>query len=431
PLTFTPGRLLLGYDMVTPARWHAAMDKEEDQHLADTIHDRVKKMEITREALQQLATERSARNQRYQQTRYDATVQQRQFKEGDLVLVRIDAPHATGSSKFDRLYEGPYSIVRPYKNGAYVIQSADGARDIVHTDRLKSFHAKQHMVPELMSAAKPLRSTLQRFRTNLTGILQRAHINDPKPPKTNRATTRRAVIGPHELFSDEELEQDSGQVLTQEQVQVQVQEHEQVQVQEHEQAQVQVQEQVQGQDREQDQGQGSDDDGNRTHISINPHDTQDFARQQDNTQPTISIETLPVRNLLPSSLTNPDPPNTASQDQWCSMLIKQECEWTSSLLKQVEQQYLRLSENPSANPQDLQQLWARSQHLRQYLAGLVQSDINARTDHGWNRYADAMHTYAITARLRYQPFQDFTFSATTSGVDARFDRSRDDTVRTT
>ncbi|KAG0221897.1 hypothetical protein BGW41_006423, partial [Actinomortierella wolfii] len=172
--------------------------------------------------------------------------------------------------------------------------------------------------------------------------------------------------------------------------------------------------QVPDQESGQESRRNSDDEGDKTHISIMLDDTQDEGdtEQLSRSQPTISISALPARNLLPQSLTNNNTRNTSPPTYLHMEMIQREYTRTANLLERVEKRYLQLSDEVSASPQEMQRLWVRSQQLRQYLAGLVQTAYVAYPDPGWDRYVDAMHTYSITARSRYQPLQDFISSAT-------------------
>lgn len=122
-------------------------------------------MDMDLEGLRDQAAENSRRDQQRQRIRYNVNVHVRSFKTGDLVLLRIDAPTAISqTAKFGRTFEGPYTIVRPLINGTYLITDEAGNQDSVHIDRLRSFSARNEMIPELASAARPLRSTLRRYR---------------------------------------------------------------------------------------------------------------------------------------------------------------------------------------------------------------------------------------------------------------------------
>ncbi|KAF9969208.1 hypothetical protein BGZ73_008546 [Actinomortierella ambigua] len=107
-------------ELTTPAQWHAVMTQAEGQLLDESLEEYGKRMDVS------------------------ATCAQ--------------------SAKFSQLFEGPYTIVKPHLNGSYVITDGDGSRDIVHVDRLRPFAAYTHMIPELVAAARPLRSTLRRFK---------------------------------------------------------------------------------------------------------------------------------------------------------------------------------------------------------------------------------------------------------------------------
>jgi hypothetical protein len=164
---FSPARLLYGFELTTPTQWKPALDKDLDEPNEITLRTQVEAMDVNLEQLREQATINSARDQARQRIRYDTLVRPRTFAAGDLVLLRIDAPTAmTQTAKFSQTFEGPYTVVRPLINGAYLIQDDNGAKDSVHVDRLRPFTAHTYMVPELLSAARPLRSTLRRYRLN-------------------------------------------------------------------------------------------------------------------------------------------------------------------------------------------------------------------------------------------------------------------------
>lgn len=163
----TPARLLFGFELATPTVWQPAPDRDLDEPIEDTVTQRIKKMDVDVETLRRQAAENSINAQARMAMRYNQYVVPRSFKEGDLVLLRIEQPTSISqSAKFSQLYEGPYRIVRPLVNGTYLITDGQGAQDKVHVDRLKAYTAHTEMVPEVVSAAKPLRSALRRYRLN-------------------------------------------------------------------------------------------------------------------------------------------------------------------------------------------------------------------------------------------------------------------------
>jgi len=162
----TPAKLLYGFELATPAVWQPAPDRDLDEPIETTIESRVREMDVDVARLRQEAIDNSAQaHTRYAQ-RYDRSVVPRSFKVDDLVLLRIEQPTALSqTAKFSQIFEGPYTVFRVLPNGTYVISDGQGARDIVHIDRLKPYSAHREMIPEIVSAAKPLRSVLRRFRS--------------------------------------------------------------------------------------------------------------------------------------------------------------------------------------------------------------------------------------------------------------------------
>lgn len=156
---YTPVRLLYGFDLRTPTNWQPAPDRELDEPTEQTIANRMQEMDLNFQQPRERAAQRSINNQERQGRRYNNFVMERAFKENDLSPTSISQ-----SAKFSQLYEGPYTVVRPMNNGAYLITDNEGAEDIVHVDRLKPYSAYRHMIKEVVAASKPLRSVLQRFR---------------------------------------------------------------------------------------------------------------------------------------------------------------------------------------------------------------------------------------------------------------------------
>ncbi|KAG0221370.1 hypothetical protein BGW41_006812, partial [Actinomortierella wolfii] len=129
----------------------------------------------------------------------------------------------------------------------------------------------------------------------------------------NRTTSRRAATKHYDIFSDHEQEPDSGQ------------------------------------DQEQEQGQDSDDDCDKTHISINLQGIQDETgtERPSQSQPSISISTLPVRNLLPQCLAGNPRDTTSPMTPPHMRMIQQEYKRTADLLEQIEKQYTTFNATPS------------------------------------------------------------------------------------
>lgn len=82
-----------------------------------------------------------------------------------MVLKRLHlVRNATYRSKFAENFVGPYTIISHIGNGAYRISDADGQLDTVHIDRLKTAKVRPHLIPEVLSASRPIRRGVQQFR---------------------------------------------------------------------------------------------------------------------------------------------------------------------------------------------------------------------------------------------------------------------------
>ncbi|OMH78370.1 Retrovirus-related Pol polyprotein from transposon [Zancudomyces culisetae] len=151
---FSPAELLYGTKISTPSTWTPPPDVE-DMDIA--IQERVEAIKSELPALRRSGLTNSKTTKEKERIRYNRNVQVYEFKEGNLVLKKVEQPQ----SKLEQLWEGPYRVDRKLRLGTYVITDSDGNRDLVHGDLLKHYHYKDEMIPDVTTT---LKSKLKRFR---------------------------------------------------------------------------------------------------------------------------------------------------------------------------------------------------------------------------------------------------------------------------
>ena len=72
---------------------------------------------------------------------FDKKVRPREFKEGDLVLKKIQTFQPDSRGKWAPNYEGPYVVKRAFSGGAMILQTMDGEElpRTVNTDAVKKY----------------------------------------------------------------------------------------------------------------------------------------------------------------------------------------------------------------------------------------------------------------------------------------------------
>ena len=144
---FSPFELLYGRDVRGPLdvlreSW------ESHQRSSDSIVSYVLTMREKMEKMSELVQENISKAQRYQKKWYDQNAREREFKEGDLVLVLLP----TSTNKLLARWEGPYTILKQMGKVNYMVDMHD------HRKRKRTFH---------------INSFVSGMYQNLQGIMQK------------------------------------------------------------------------------------------------------------------------------------------------------------------------------------------------------------------------------------------------------------------
>ncbi|OMH80461.1 Retrovirus-related Pol polyprotein from transposon [Zancudomyces culisetae] len=153
----SPAESLYGVKLNTPVYWNPVVTQEDE---VEAILERLKYVKEELPIIRAQAYQNIIINKRYEKQRYDKSVHFHKYKVGDKVLKVVAAPQ----SKFDERWEGPYNVVRVLDKGTYIIMDAEGNKDQVNGDRLKPYHDRGYLIPEVLPSR--IRTTLQYYKTN-------------------------------------------------------------------------------------------------------------------------------------------------------------------------------------------------------------------------------------------------------------------------
>lgn len=153
----TPGKLLYGYDLRSPGVWPNPREDFAEGEIVEEVADRVMQMTLETSKARGEARKRVMEKQAARKRRYDATVGPRKrFELGEQVLMK----DATPQSKFADKWLGPMVVVKVNESGTYWLNGPGGRRldGAVHGDRLRSYQARNTMIPDVM-----VRKAAERF----------------------------------------------------------------------------------------------------------------------------------------------------------------------------------------------------------------------------------------------------------------------------
>ncbi|OMH79608.1 Retrovirus-related Pol polyprotein from transposon [Zancudomyces culisetae] len=151
----SPAESLYGVKLNTPVYWNPNVTIENEE---EATLERLKFIREELPIIRAQAYNNIVINKKYEKQKYDKAVKAYQYKVGDKVLRIVAAPQ----SKFSDRWEGPYTIVRVLDKGTYIIMDANMNKDQVNGDRLKPYHERGYMIPEVVPSR--IRTTLQYYK---------------------------------------------------------------------------------------------------------------------------------------------------------------------------------------------------------------------------------------------------------------------------
>jgi hypothetical protein len=164
----TPGRLLYGYDIRTPAIWPAPRIDYVEGELSEEVNRRIEEIESTMKQCREDARLKSEEKKKKQKSRYDRTVQlKRMYEIGEQVLM-YDHYKET---KFSDVWIGPMTIMKANNSGTYHLKGPNAKRleGAVHGDQLIPYRSRKVMTPDVQMKKNEdvFRSWLERRSTRL------------------------------------------------------------------------------------------------------------------------------------------------------------------------------------------------------------------------------------------------------------------------
>jgi transposase InsO family protein len=146
---YTPNFLMFGREALTPLDLDfPQVNVEVDYNLGDYV-DYVNKLHKALRESYEAARLNSSRAAESRKRTYDATVKPKEFKVGDLVLLRRETVKPGTYRKWSLQYEGPFAVKRKFNDVNYVIKRVpNGTERTVHVDRLRPYQVSSSDSPQ-------------------------------------------------------------------------------------------------------------------------------------------------------------------------------------------------------------------------------------------------------------------------------------------
>ncbi|OMH85256.1 hypothetical protein AX774_g1209 [Zancudomyces culisetae] len=156
---YTPAEMMYGTDMLIPSTWQTNGIVEDE---VEQIESRLKLMQSNLPQLRKIGVQKAVAAKEAEKVRYNKSVKSTKFQVGDKVLKLVEYERG----KLESLWEGPYTILKRFTKGAYLISDHLGNRDLVNGDLLKLYYESKFMIPEITSRLRPKLHTYKQVRQN-------------------------------------------------------------------------------------------------------------------------------------------------------------------------------------------------------------------------------------------------------------------------
>ncbi|OMH80147.1 hypothetical protein AX774_g6422, partial [Zancudomyces culisetae] len=114
---YSPAELLYGTKIATPTTWTPPPDVV---NMDIAVNERIEAIKSDLPALRANGLQNSKASKEREIVRYNRNVQSSEFREGELVLKKVEQPQ----SKLEQLWEGPYRVTRKLNLGTYIISDS-------------------------------------------------------------------------------------------------------------------------------------------------------------------------------------------------------------------------------------------------------------------------------------------------------------------
>ncbi|OMH80343.1 Transposon Tf2-11 polyprotein [Zancudomyces culisetae] len=156
---YTPAEMLYGTELQMPSTWKTNGIIEDD---VEQIEHRLKLMQSDLPQIRKIGVRKAVAAKEAEKIRYNKTVKPTKFQVGNKVLKVVEYDRG----KLESLWEGPFTIIKRFSKGAYLITDQLGNRDLVNGDLLKLYHESRFMIPEITSRLRPKLNTFKQARYN-------------------------------------------------------------------------------------------------------------------------------------------------------------------------------------------------------------------------------------------------------------------------
>ena len=134
---YSPNMLFLGHEVSTPLDLVMGLPPDQGSPCAN-YNDFVQSVKQRATEAYQIARKHLQKNAERRKNTYDIRVRQQQFQVGDWVWYHYPRRYRNKSPKWQKLYTGPFLVVRVIQPSNYVLQkSARSKTFVVHADKLK------------------------------------------------------------------------------------------------------------------------------------------------------------------------------------------------------------------------------------------------------------------------------------------------------
>ncbi|OMH83944.1 Retrovirus-related Pol polyprotein from transposon [Zancudomyces culisetae] len=156
---YTPAEMMYGTEMCIPSTWKSNGVIEDE---VEQVKSRLELMKSNLPQIRKIGVRKAVAAKESEKVRYNKTVKFTKFQVGEKVLKLVEYERG----KLESLWEGPYTVMKRFTKGAYLISDQFGNRDLVNGDLLKKYHESKFMIPEISNRLRPKLLTFKQAQNN-------------------------------------------------------------------------------------------------------------------------------------------------------------------------------------------------------------------------------------------------------------------------
>ncbi|OMJ22988.1 hypothetical protein AYI69_g5164 [Smittium culicis] len=136
---------MYGFKLTLPVNWEKL---DENMDIEEDIKERIDLIKFDLPEIRRLGSLNNIKSKIINEKRYIEKVIESEFEVGDKVLKYVPGI----KTKFEPLWEGPYTVTRVAGKGTYIISDQEMNREIVIGDYLKTYFNNKNMIPVVASS---------------------------------------------------------------------------------------------------------------------------------------------------------------------------------------------------------------------------------------------------------------------------------------